>query len=208
VIIDELAEARIAEVEAHGKSLMTRLKQAESERDQRQWKQEYAAGAAACMFGLLEAVLAELAAMRAALTEIAEGEGETGSHWEGCEEAHHDCCLVKLRRAEAALFTICSDTDCEWQAKYEQAEADLAALKADSRNFWKLDAEKARDELATLKALATSLCDRMEVVHNDRRYFAVWQNAQNHMGKYEGPTYTDELGALQDAVGWTAREEA
>ena len=29
--------------------------------------------------------------------------GEHGAHWEGCEEAHHDCCLIRLRKAEGEI---------------------------------------------------------------------------------------------------------
>jgi hypothetical protein len=29
--------------------------------------------------------------------------GGSGSHWDGCEEAHHDCALAKLREAQAVI---------------------------------------------------------------------------------------------------------
>jgi hypothetical protein len=47
------------------------------------------------------------------------------------------------------------------------------------------------EALRTLKALAK----RLEVVHSDTRYKAVWQSYQMHAGVYSEPTYTAEFEA-------------
>jgi hypothetical protein len=37
--------------------------------------------------------------------------GGSGSHWDGCEEAHHDCALAKLREAQAVIERLGKERD-------------------------------------------------------------------------------------------------
>ncbi|HSE03749.1 MAG TPA: hypothetical protein VLK35_06295 [Methylomirabilota bacterium] len=72
---------------------------------------------------------------------------------------------------------------------YHQAIADL--LKA-------YDAAQA--EIARLREAATALLVKLDAVHADGRYAAVWQISQMHVGPYDGPKYEVEMAALRAAL--------
>jgi hypothetical protein len=55
-------------------------------------------------------------------------------------------------------------------------------------------------ELITVKEAAQSLVNRLREIHADERYKAVWLTAANHNCAYRGPTYTDQLKALEKAL--------
>lgn len=83
----------------------------------------------------------------------------------------------------------------------------LAELRADATAgdlpdiLWLLDEIERLDRaLETLKPAAMALLQKLDAVHADSRYLAVWQSAQCHIGKYEGPTYTNELMQLEKAL--------
>ena len=48
--------------------------------------------------------------------------------------------------------------------------------------------------------LARALVEKLDVVHEDPAYKGVWGLHYVHGGRYTGPTYTDELGALRRAL--------
>lgn len=39
----------------------------------------------------------------------------------------------------------------------------------------------------------TQLVNKLEVIHKDSRYTSVWTNYHIHGGRYDGPTYVEEL---------------
>lgn len=47
---------------------------------------------------------------------------------------------------------------------------------------------------------ATILTKTLLAIHEDARYHAVWVCANNHIGPYVGPTYTNEMAALVEAL--------
>lgn len=74
-------------------------------------------------------------------TEATMSKGDNGSHWDGCEEAHHDCALAKLRKAEAEV--------AKWvQRTYDEQEAKLTAMQ---------ERDELQGEVSRLKAQ----CDRL-----------------------------------------------
>jgi hypothetical protein len=82
----------------------------------------------------------------------------------------------------------------DWMAGHRECLEELrAALSARPS-----DGGQGGDSVLRVAALA--LVERLAVVHADYRYAGVWQCAQNHIGQYAGPTYTDELRALEDAL--------
>lgn len=44
------------------------------------------------------------------------------------------------------------------------------------------------------------LVNRLEEIHLDKRYEAVWVNYLIHGGKYTGPTYVDELNKAKESL--------
>ncbi len=55
------------------------------------------------------------------------------------------------------------------------------------------------DESAIRRA-AAALVAKLDTIHEDHRYQAVWTIAQAHNGSYEGPQYRDELEALRSLL--------
>lgn len=51
-----------------------------------------------------------------------------------------------------------------------------------------------------LLILVKALIDKIDEVHLDSRYAAVWHLARLHGCEYDGPTYTNEFNALRDYV--------
>jgi hypothetical protein len=60
--------------------------------------------------------------------------------------------------------------------------------------------ESLRSENARLRKAAQALSDRLEVVHNDDSYRAVWSLSHAHCGGYTGPRYDTELAELRRAL--------
>lgn len=53
---------------------------------------------------------------------------------------------------------------------------------------------------AALREAAQRLVAKLDAVHTNARYIGVWAIAQSRLGQYAGPTYTDELAALNVAL--------
>lgn len=53
---------------------------------------------------------------------------------------------------------------------------------------------------ARLVRAARDLIRKMDAIHDDPKYRAVWENAQLRQGPYSGPKYADELQALREIV--------
>lgn len=56
------------------------------------------------------------------------------------------------------------------------------------------------NEELNVKLALKNLVDRLEEIHNDSRYTAVWSNYYIHGGKYTGPTYVKELEEAKEAL--------
>jgi hypothetical protein len=62
------------------------------------------------------------------------------------------------------------------------------------------------DALARVAALETAgraLVEKLDAVHADGKYQAVWQISALHVGCYNGPQYGEELDELRAALGVT-----
>ena len=53
--------------------------------------------------------------------------------------------------------------------------------------------EQARDREAAARTMLIRLVTKLDAVHKDPAYVAVWTLAQSHLGFYKGATYTKEL---------------
>jgi hypothetical protein len=74
--------------------------------------------------------------------------GGSGSHWDGCEEAHHDCALAKLREAQAVIERLGELGDAALRAERAycremldpasspQSRCDAAAFKNEATSRW------------------------------------------------------------------------
>ena len=51
-----------------------------------------------------------------------------------------------------------------------------------------------------LRAALQVLVNKLEVVHADKRYEAVWVMYEIHGGHYSGPKYADELAAAKQSL--------
>ncbi len=62
------------------------------------------------------------------------------------------------------------------------------------------DAGRLARELLALKTAFLALVDRLDEIHQDPAYMAVWTVHQMHVGPYRGPTYVAELVAARAAL--------
>ena len=51
-----------------------------------------------------------------------------------------------------------------------------------------------------LREIFGALVAKMDLIHEDPKFIAVWQIAQAHYGQYTGPKYEDELNAARAAL--------
>lgn len=56
------------------------------------------------------------------------------------------------------------------------------------------------EQLRPIANAAMALRDKLKAIHDDAAYQSVWTVNQLHAGPYQGPTYTDELAALDAAL--------
>jgi hypothetical protein len=66
--------------------------------------------------------------------------------------------------------------------------------------YWLRGRRSLRAEIKALREAAQALSDRLEVVHNDDSYRAVWSLSHAHCGGYTGPRYDTELAELRRAL--------
>lgn len=96
-------------------------------------------------------------------------------------------------------------------AKFEFPDTDANATKERHHNCVRAVAcvnacAPLSDPTTSIPALlrvaeaARKLLLRLEVVHSDPDYQAVWALSQLHGGQYAGPTYTEEKAALDTAL--------
>ena len=65
---------------------------------------------------------------------------------------------------------------------------------------------RLRAEVARLRAALDGLVEKLNEVHADRQYQAVWQCSRLRYGQYTGPTYTEELAKAKAALAGKERE--
>ena len=53
---------------------------------------------------------------------------------------------------------------------------------------------------APLRAALKGLVDRLDEIHADPRYESVWASYMIHGGRYNGPTYVEELARARAAL--------
>lgn len=87
-----------------------------------------------------------------------------------------------------------ADPDCP---TLEEAETFLRAQGINPADLPNQFIEYLGKRHAELARLARALCEKLRSVHADSAYQDVWMSAQLHQGPYSGPTYTDELEALE-----------
>jgi len=83
-----------------------------------------------------------------------------------------------------------------------------AVLITESFSKVKLVRERdaAREDSTRLVDALTTLVSRLDAVHADPRYIAVWFSYQIHGGQYTDPTYHDELKAARAALAARGKE--
>jgi hypothetical protein len=65
------------------------------------------------------------------------------------------------------------------------------------------DVRHANTQTVQLRRALKGLIERLDEVHNDPYYRAVWTVAQMHHGKYEGLTYTEQLDMARSVLALT-----
>ena len=63
-----------------------------------------------------------------------------------------------------------------------------------------LEINELEQRISTLEAALRGLVDRLDIVHADSKYRAVWTLHMIHNGPYDGPKYKDELDAARKAL--------
>lgn len=114
------------------------------------------------------------------------------------EQADHAATRKQLLDAQAETASAMERfklTHEQYVFQFERAEA-LQAEVDDRRRDW-VAAEVRAD--AAERALRV-LVEKLEAVHADPRFVAVWFSFQNHGGRYTEPTYTAELDAAKAAL--------
>jgi len=92
------------------------------------------------------------------------------------------------------------------KSRIDRLEMELMASRAGHRTTQgcyesELSASKIlRAENARLRAALDGLVEKLDEVHADRQYQAVWQCSRLRYGQYTGPTYTEELAKAKAAL--------
>jgi hypothetical protein len=106
-----------------------------------------------------------------------------------------------LSEAHEMLYVEPSPAEsCGEGATKSQQEYDI------DRAYEGLDADPRREAMERVCKMARGLVERLKVVHEDDRYKAVWQMYYIHGAVYQGPTYTEELAAVDDALAALDKE--
>lgn len=69
-------------------------------------------------------------------------------------------------------------------------------------------AERMLKEAETALIAAEALVARLEYIHNDLAYQAVWILFQNHVGPYRGPKYSEEFAVAKAAIASARQRQA
>lgn len=59
-----------------------------------------------------------------------------------------------------------------------------------------------------LSEAAEKMIAKLDMMHHDPQYMAVWQNYLIHGGKYSGPNYSQEFKELKAALEWELDDDA
>lgn len=131
--------------------------------------------------------IAALTARLQAAEKMYENSQRTVAEMTGAYEAmesERDDAVKRLQAAEAAL----------------RDAMEMSARSGDARIHAAAERDDARRRLEAVEGAAKHLVDRLDAVHADARYAAVWHIAQMHVGPYLGPMYAAELNALRTAL--------
>lgn len=99
--------------------------------------------------------------------------------------------LARLMKAHPAGPGHASEDDCPVCALIVQLE--LEEMEASSP----VETSALQTERDTYCLVLGTLVRKLEAIHEDPRYKAVWQSFMLHGGQYTEPTYTEELEAAQ-----------
>lgn len=104
--------------------------------------------------------------------------------------------------AEALAATVLDKRVAAAEAKLAEAERERdevqAAMDGQARIYALAVAKAAR--LEALREALRGLVRRLDEIHADGRYKAVWEISQLHVGPYIGPTYVEALNAARAAL--------
>lgn len=77
----------------------------------------------------------------------------------------------------------------------------MVAMTHRSDAYERLEVQRIEiEQLRPIANAAMALRDKLKAIHVDAAYQSVWTVNQLHAGPYRGPTYTDELAALDAAL--------
>jgi hypothetical protein len=105
----------------------------------------------------------------------------------------------------AALGRTLIDRDrriAQLTAEVERLTAERDAAVAETHQWAdqaETEAQRQKQRDAALSA-AKTLLERLDSIHEDGAYQAVWNIYTVHSGQYKGPTYVEELAALRTTL--------
>jgi uncharacterized protein YhaN len=140
---------------------------------------------------------------RKAQLRMLNNETALGLTYHSCQElfAELDAQAAENARLTAALegeklaFKLAMESRDAKAGRLAVAEAERDTARAECLRLRKVVASDAK-----LREALQSLCDRLDKVHDDPNYAAVWRVSQIHIGQYTGPTYWNELAAARAAL--------
>jgi hypothetical protein len=99
------------------------------------------------------------------------------------------------------LYTSEERAVVDWSSEVPALYADVALQGAHFHvGPFQLITKRVEEELSARAALR-ALIDRLDLVHEDERYKSVWMMYMIHGGRYDGPTYEQELRDAKRALG-------
>lgn len=121
--------------------------------------------------------------------------------WERTESLQSDLATERKRANELQEgkdlrnkhFTLTLIELSQQKQRADKAEAALEVLKERLQTFNKTD-------VGMLIVTFSTFIDRLEEIHADQSYQAVWILWMNHFGQYQGPNYTKELQDCKDVL--------
>lgn len=102
-------------------------------------------------------------------------------------------------KRQVADFNVLCDTIRELREQIVTLEQERDAAQAWAREA-STEERHLRNRVTALSHVVRRLLDRLEHVHADPRYIAVWQCAQTHFGPYEGPQYHTEMETAREVL--------
>lgn len=111
-----------------------------------------------------------------------------------CTHSYHDRCPEMRHHAHEPPF---ADEKCPIDGSPPDAETGQCVVG----HYPDVTTAPTQRRIEELETVLRKLVSKLDVLHADSQYKAVWTLYHAHGGRYSGPTYTEELASARAALG-------